>query len=202
MLGLLVLAVVLPGCATVGDQQGVEADPYESFNRGVYAFNSGLDQHVTEPLARGYKRVTPDPMDKGISNFFNNLADVPSALNNLLQGKIDRALSDLSRVMVNTGFGMLGLVDIAGRTGMPNYKEDFGQTLGWWGLEPGPYLVLPFFGPSSARDGVGLLADIYTNPVSFVEDWGTRLGLRATRLVDRRADLLKVSDTLKQATLD
>jgi phospholipid-binding lipoprotein MlaA len=177
-------------------------DPLEPFNRGVYQFNEDLDTAFLKPLAKGYRAITPAPVDRGITNFFDNIADVRNAANNLLQFKLTRAVTSVGRILVNSTVGVLGFVDVASNLNMPKYTEDFGQTLGAWGVSPGPFIVLPFFGPSTGRDTVGLVVDWYTDPLSYVDDGGVAWGLKALRLIDRRADLLAASKVLEQAALD
>jgi phospholipid-binding lipoprotein MlaA len=190
----------LAGCATGPDRD--PRDPLEPLNRAVYSFNDMIDRIALEPLAQGYQAITPAPVDKGITNFFNNLGDLRSAVNNLLQFKIGRAFSDVGRFAVNSTVGVLGLMDVASNMDLPRYNEDFGQTLGVWGVGSGPYVVLPFFGPSSGRDGVGVVVDWFTDPLMLVEDDATRWGLRGLKLIDTRADLLNASRVLDQAALD
>jgi phospholipid-binding lipoprotein MlaA len=177
-------------------------DPWERYNRDMYRFNEALDRSFFQPLARGYNAITPDPVNRGITNFFNNLEDVRSALNNLLQFKFGRALSDVGRVAVNSTAGLLGFMDVASNINLPRYNEDFGQTLGAWGLSSGPYVVLPFFGPSSARDGVGVVVDWFTDPVILIDNQWLRWSMRGLDIVDTRADLLYASRVLELAALD
>lgn len=197
---MLAGSIGLAGCATSPDAN--PQDPFEDFNRSFYNFNKALDEALVEPIGRGYNAVMPGPVNKGITNFFDNLRDVQSAINNLLQLKIGRAFSDVGRIAVNSTVGILGLIDVASNLNLPSYKEDFGQTLGVWGVGAGPYLVLPFFGPSSGRDGIGVVVDWYTDPLYFLDDTGTAWALRGLRLVDLRADLLNVSRVIEQAALD
>ena len=192
----------LGGCATVGSSTPNPRDPLESFNRAMYDFNEGVDRAVVKPLAQGYRAITPIPVDMGVTNFFSNLADVRSAVNNLLQLKVTRAASDVGRVLVNSTVGVAGLFDVATNMNLPRYNEDFGQTLGVWGIGAGPYIVLPFLGPSSGRDAVGLVADWYLDPLTYVDDGGVAWGLKGLRVIDRRADLLAASKVLEQAALD
>lgn len=199
---LAALVSLTSGCATVTKDGEIDKDPYEGFNRTMYSFNEGLDNAVLKPLAKGYNAITPEPVNKGVTNFFNNLADVGSAINNLLQMKLSRAANDVGRVLINTTIGLLGFVDVASNLDMPSYKEDFGQTLGTWGSESGPYIVLPFFGPSSGRDAIGLVVDWFTDPVTYIEDDTTRWSLRGLNVVDTRADLMNASRVLNQAALD
>lgn len=197
---VVALSTALAGCAA--DPERDPRDPFEVYNRDMHRFNEAIDRSLMKPLARGYRSITPDAVDRSVTNFFNNLEDVRSALNNLLQFKIGRAFSDVGRVAVNSTIGLLGLLDVASNMDLPRYDEDFGQTLGVWGLGSGPYVVLPFFGPSSARDGVGVVVDWFTDPVVLIEDEWVRVGLRGLDIVDTRADLLDASRVLEQAALD
>jgi phospholipid-binding lipoprotein MlaA len=194
--------LVLGGCATTDPEFADPRDPLEDFNRAMYSFNDGLDRALVKPLAKGYNAIIPGPVNRGVTNFFNNIDDVTSAVNNLLQFKIGRALSDVSRVMVNTTVGVAGLFDVASNLNIPRYDEDFGQTLGTWGVASGPYIVLPIVGPSSGRDTVGWVVDWFTNPIYYLEDDTVRWGLYGLRFVDRRADLLNASRVLDEAALD
>lgn len=195
---LCAVVVGLAGCATGPDPR----DPWEEYNRSAYSFNDMMDEMLVEPLAKGYNAITPAPVDRGITNMFDNLRDVRSVINNLLQFKIGRAFSDVGRVAVNSTVGILGLLDVASNLNLPSYKEDFGQTLGVWGFESGPFIVLPFFGPSSVRDGVGVVVDWYTDPITYLQDDSDRWMLRGLRLIDVRSDLLSASRVLDQAALD
>lgn len=201
-LALLGGAVALGGCATIDPAQRNPRDPWEPFNRAVFEFNDGLDRAIIKPLAQGYRAVVPAPVDMGVTNFFANLADVRSAVNNLLQFKVTRAASDVGRVVVNSTVGVAGLFDVATNMNLPRYNEDFGQTLGVWGMRSGPYLVLPFFGPSSGRDAIGLVGDWYADPLTYLDDGTVAWGLKGLRVIDRRADLLAASKVLEQAALD
>ncbi|MGH1461993.1 MAG: MlaA family lipoprotein [Neptuniibacter sp.] len=171
--------------------QEVEADPWEGFNRAVFSFNETLDAYALKPLTRGYKAVMPDVIEQGVSNFFDNLADVGTMVNNLLQGKVDNAVEDLGRVAFNSTFGLVGFIDVATPMGIEKHNEDFGQTLGYWGVDSGPYLVLPFFGPTTVRDGVGKVPDTFLDPVHYVEDNGAQNALYITRAIDTRGSLLE-----------
>lgn len=174
----------------------VDADPWEGFNRAVFTFNDTLDRYALKPLAQGYQAVTPDFVETGVGNFFGNLSDVGSIANNLLQGKGDAAGQDLARVVFNSTIGLAGLIDVATPMGLPEHDEDFGQTLGYWGLSSGPYLVLPLLGPSSVRDGIGLIPDSLLDPVGEVDHVRTRNALYATRIIDTRAELLAAEHLL------
>lgn len=201
-IGLAIFVVALFGCATVDPEYRDPGDPFEGFNRAIYRFNEELDRFVLKPIARGYQAVVPAPVNRGVTNFFSNLDDVGSAINNLLQLKLNRAVSDLGRVVVNTTVGLLGFMDVASNINLPKYGEDFDQTLGAWGLPTGPFIVLPLLGPSSARGVVGLVGDWYTDPVTYIEDDRVRYSLRGLNLINRRADLLGASRVLEQAALD
>ncbi|MCO4785514.1 MlaA family lipoprotein [Marinomonas atlantica] len=134
-------------------------DPWEGFNRSMFSFNETVDAYGLKPLAQGYDAITPNFMQKGVSNFFSNLGEVPNVFNNLLQGKWDETASSTFRFIINTTFGIFGLFDVATEMGLKHSEEDFGQTLGYWGVDTGPYLVLPFFGPSTVRDASGMVVD-------------------------------------------
>jgi phospholipid-binding lipoprotein MlaA len=189
---------LLGGCATNGDPR----DPLEPLNRAVYSFNDGFDKVLAKPAAEVYRFVLPDFMRTGVSNFFSNLNDVIVMLNSLLQGKFTQGVSDFARLFVNTTVGVLGLFDVATELDLEKHNEDFGQTLGYWGIGDGPYLVLPFIGPSSARDTVGWVGDFYVWPVTWVDDDTARYALIALRFVSARADLLEASRILETAALD
>jgi phospholipid-binding lipoprotein MlaA len=198
---IMALVLLLAGCATTSDYRDPR-DPLESFNRAMYAFNDTLDKALIKPLAKGYRAITPAPVDKAITNFFGNLADVGSAINNLLQFKLQRAVTDVGRVLVNSTVGLLGFIDVASNMNLQKYGEDFGQTVGAWGAGPGPYIVLPVLGPSSGRDLIGLVVDWYTDPVAYVDPSEARYGLAGLRAIDKRADLLSASRVMEEAALD
>ena len=192
-------ATVLAGCATSGNPK----DPIEGYNRAMFSFNETVDKAVIKPVAQGYNYVTPQPVQTGVSNFFGNLADIWTSVNNLLQGKPGDALSDAGRVLINSTVGILGLFDVATPMGLEKHEEDFGQTLGRWGVGDGAYVVLPILGPRTVRDTVGLAADIYTDPVRDADAHrGYRNTAIALRAIDTRADLLKAEDALEAAALD
>lgn len=188
------------GCATGPNAD--PRDPLEPFNRSVWQFNEGLDRAVLKPTAEAYNAVLPSPVRTGVRNFFGNLADAWTAVNALLQGKGQAAIESFFRVQVNTVFGLGGLIDIASEADIPRHREDFGKTLGRWGVSTGPYLVLPLLGPSTIRDTAALPVDLWGNPLSHLNEGGVAYGLYALRIVDIRAQLLRASGVLDDAALD
>jgi phospholipid-binding lipoprotein MlaA len=198
-LAVLLLPAFLVGCATTG---APPADPFEGLNRGTFAFNDAADKAVLTPLAKGYQAVTPGFVRGGISNAFSNVGDVGTAVNNILQGKPGNAASDVGRVLVNSTLGVLGLFDVATPMGLDKNNEDFGQTLGKWGVPSGPYLVIPLMGPSTLRDVFGRVPDRYTGYSRYVEHVPTRNVLTGVELINLRAELLSASRTLDEASLD
>lgn len=198
LLGFLFLG----GYATADPDFSDPRDPLEGFNRVMFSFNDLLDRAFVKPLAEGYSLIVPAPMDKGVTNFFNNLEDITSAINSLLQFKIAHAATNLTRVVVNTTVGIGGLFDVASHLDLQRHEEDFGQTLGTWGVASGPYLVLPVLGPSSGRDAIGVVVDWFTDPVTYVQDDTVRWSLRGLDLVETRASLLNASRVVDQAALD
>ncbi|MCY1396390.1 putative phospholipid-binding lipoprotein MlaA [compost metagenome] len=166
-------------------------DPWESVNRPIFVFNDTLDTYALKPIAEGYQKVTPQFMQDGVHNFFGNIGDVRNLANDLLQGKVHEAGVDTSRILFNTTFGLAGFIDVATRMGLDRNDEDFGQTLGAWGLGSGPYVMLPFFGPSTLRDAPAKIPDSFLGPYSYIDDVSLRNSIRAVDVVDTRADLLK-----------
>jgi phospholipid-binding lipoprotein MlaA len=200
-LSLLSAGLLLSGCATTNSSVGVN-DPLEGYNRAMYSFNDVVDSAIIKPVAQGYDAVLPDPVQMGVSNFFSNLNEITVILNDLLQLKFGQALDDTGRFLLNSTVGFAGIFDVAGHAGHEANDEDFGQTLGVWGVEPGAYVVLPLFGPRTVRDSFGLIGDTYTNPVTYIDHVSTRNELRALNIVDARANLLGVSNVLDEAALD
>ena len=194
----LMFMFVLGGCASNGNPR----DPLEPLNRGIYKFNDGVDIMFVKPLSEAYRFYLPELARTGVSNVFSNINDVIVALNNLLQGKFVNAMSDVGRIVVNSTIGVLGLIDVATEFGLEKNHEDFGQTLGYWGIGDGPYLVLPFLGPSNFRDGVGWVGDIYTWPVTYVQRVRYRNTITGIRFISARAELLEASKILETAALD
>ncbi|MBL8502862.1 MAG: VacJ family lipoprotein [Rhodocyclaceae bacterium] len=191
-------AGLLGGCATSGNPK----DPIEGFNRAMFGFNEGLDKVIIKPVATGYEAVLPSPLQTGVSNFFSNIADLMIGVNNLIQGKPAQAASDAGRVLVNTTMGFLGIIDVASTMGMEKHEEDFGQTFGRWGMGDGAYVVLPFFGPRTARDTIGLVFDVATDPVSHIDHIPSRNTLLAVRVISDRAQFLKADKVIEEAALD
>jgi phospholipid-binding lipoprotein MlaA len=198
---LLGLHALLVGCATVGASTDPR-DPWEGYNRKVWRFNEAIDQAVLQPVARGYQAAVPEVVRTGVGNFCGNISDVWSFVNNALQLKPRESVHTLARVGINTTVGLLGLVDVASRVDLPRYREDFGQTLGFWGLPSGPYLVLPLLGPSTLRDTAAFPVDRQGDLVGWVQDNPARLGLTGLRLVDLRADVLQAGRVIEGAALD
>ncbi|MGP9684798.1 MlaA family lipoprotein [Halomonas sp. AOP25-F1-15] len=188
---LLVALLATGGCASTQVAQDTNPDdPWEGFNRKVFAFNDVLDRYALKPVAQGYRTVTPDPVQTGVGNFFSNLGEVRTALNSLLQGKPANAGLATSRFLINSTVGVGGLLDYATLMEITADKEDFGQTLAVWGWDDSRYLVLPLLGPSTLRDTTGLPADLAAYPVTYVDDDTARISLTALRLIDVRAGLL------------
>ena len=167
-----------------------EEDPWEGFNRPVFSFNDTLDTYALKPVAKGYQAVTPQLFEDGVHNVFRNIGDVTNLANNLLQGKVHDAGVDGGRLIFNTTFGLLGFFDVASEMGLQRNDEDFGQTLGAWGLGSGPYLVVPFLGPSSLRDAPAKIPDSFLGPYPYIDHVPTRNVTRAVNVVDTRASLL------------
>lgn len=190
--------MLLGGCASTGNPR----DPLEPLNRGVYTFNEAVDTTLLKPAAELYRGLVPGMVRTGVSNVFSNINDVIVALNNLLQGKVTNAASDTGRFVVNSTIGLLGIFDVATPLGLPKNNEDFGQTLGWWGVGDGPYLVLPIFGPSNVRDTFGLVVDMLSDPISYIEPTRDRNIVMGVRAVNRRSQLLEASKILETAALD
>lgn len=197
---LAAVAALLLGCASVPDPD--PGDPWEGYNRSMNSFNEDFDRAIMRPTAEAYKQVVPDLAQRGIGNFFANLGDVWSFANNVLQGKPEPALSSFWRVAINSTIGLGGILDPATEMRLVRYKEDLGQTLGYWGVPPGPYLVLPILGPSTVRDAAALPVDYYAYPTNRLDDKTARYSLLVLRAVDTRARLLGASDLLGGAALD
>lgn len=208
---LLLGTAILTGCATVSGPADPR-DPLESYNRAAYAFNDGFDRYLLKPVAKGYDTITPAPVQKGVGNFFSNLDDILVMFNDLLQFKLIQFASDTGRFLVNSTLGLGGLIDWASDMGMPKHNEDFGQTLGYWGVPEGPYFVMPFLGPSTVRDAPSTFVDAAAFDPVWLEfengyplarrDSDVSWGLTALKFVDARASLLKAENIMDEAALD
>ncbi len=208
---LFLASQLLFGCATVQGPADPR-DPLESYNRAVYQFNDNVDRYFLKPVAQGYDAVTPAPVQKGVSNFFGNLGDVVTIFNDLLQFKVVQFASDTGRFLINSTLGLGGLIDWASDMGLEKHHEDFGQTLGYWGVPPGPYFVIPFVGPSTIRDAGGEVVDtrefdpiwreIHDGFPTSGRDEATAWNLRIAKAIDTRASLLKAEKILDEAALD
>jgi len=183
-----------------------EDDPLEPINRAVFGFNEVIDDTILEPVAKGYKFVTPDPVEESVTNFFNNLGEINTIINSALQLKLDKTLSSSGRLVINSTVGIFGLFDVATTLGITRHNEDFGQTLGYYGVPSGPYLVLPFFGPSSFRDAPSFFADVQMereiSPVHTELHHEERQAIQATNVIDTRANLLQATKILDTAAKD
>jgi phospholipid-binding lipoprotein MlaA len=195
---VLLVAATAAGCATSSNPR----DPYERFNRSMFRFNDAVDRKALKPAATVYKAVVPGFVQTGIGNFYGNLADVWNAVNNLLQGKGEAGMSDVMRVALNSTLGLGGLLDIASEAGMRKHNEDFGQTLGHWGVKSGPYLMLPILGPSTVRDTATLPVDIAADPWGYKEPATVRNIGGVVRVIDQRAAVLDASNLMEEAALD
>jgi len=195
---VILLIFQISGCATHANQ-----DPLESFNRAVYKFNDVADDVIMKPVSKGYKNIAPTFVVKGINNFFNNIRDVVTVVNELLQGKIEFAANDTGRIILNSTIGLLGFIDVHSLSGGERRKEDFGQTLGYWGVSQGAYLVLPFIGPSTTRDAVGFVTDTLAfDPISYINNVRGRNQVRILQFIDARTELLNVSSIMDEASID
>ncbi|PIA73110.1 hypothetical protein CDR19_09900 [Ectopseudomonas toyotomiensis] len=172
-------------------QAASEEDPWESFNRPIFRFNDTVDTYALKPIAQGYRAVTPQFLEDGVHNVFGNIGDVGNLANNLLQGKLHNAGVDTGRLIFNTTFGVLGFFDVAKHMGLRKNDEDFGQTLGVWGLNSGPYLVIPLLGPSTVRDATGRVPDSFLTLYPYMDHVPTRNVTRGVQVVDTRANLLQ-----------
>lgn len=203
---LLVFGILfLTACASIQQTERVaKIDPFERMNRAVFTFNETADQYVVKPAAEAYRYVLPEFVRTGVTNFFSNINDVLIAANNLLQGKPSNAVSDIGRFLVNSTVGILGFFDVATDMGLDKNHEDFGQTLAVWGVGDGPYVVLPFFGPSNVRDTVGLVVDIETDFMINTNKLNSdeKIAVNGLRIINRRADLLDAGQLLEDAAFD
>jgi phospholipid-binding lipoprotein MlaA len=195
---LMVFALTAAGCASAPGRT-VKDDRWESFNRGVYKFNDTIDRAALKPVAQGYKKITPSFVRVGISNFFGNIEYPTTIVNQFLQGKVVMGLRDTGRFLLNTTLGLGGLFDVATPVGLEANDEDLGQTLAVWGVGSGPYVTLPFLGPSSVRDAPSRFADTFLDAASFADiPWEAQWGRRALNVVHSRAELLTLDPTLER----
>jgi phospholipid-binding lipoprotein MlaA len=199
-MGAAAMLSLLAACATGPNAN--PADPLEPFNRSVYRFNEAVDNAVLVPAATAYQRVLPSMVRTGVNNFFGNIGDVWSLANNVAQLKLQDSAETFMRLNVNTFFGLAGLLDIASEAGIPRHEEDFGQTLGHWGVGAGPYVVLPLLGPSTLRDTAAKPVDFYGDPLTHVDDVPWRNSLTVLRVVDTRSQFLRAGRLLDDAALD
>lgn len=181
--------------AVAAENANTNPDPWEPFNRKIYVFNDYLDRYFLKPVAKGYQTVTPQFVEDGVHHMFSNVGEVGNMLNSLLQAKFVNTAESGGRLIVNSTIGLLGFFDVASKMGMQQHDEDFGQTLGYWGVSSGPYLVVPFLGPRTIRDGAGSIADSFTDPVAEgIDHVPTRNELLGVRVIDTRAQLLKAEE--------
>ena len=210
LLALLVGALLaLGGCASTQNfakeargGPGARLDPWENWNRKVFAFNEGLDEKILKPVATGYSKVVPQFVRRSVDNFFSNAADAWSAVNNVLQGKPEPAFSDVVRFTTNTVFGFFGILDIATEFGLEHHYEDFGQTLGRWGFGPGAYIVWPLLGPSTVRETIALPLDRAASPALYINDGRYQFGIVGLQIINTRANLLGASQVIDDIALD
>ena len=208
LLSSLVISITLAGCASTATTVADPNDPWAGWNRGTQTFNDNLDKAILKPIAKGYQWITPEFVDEGVTNFFSNINDIGVFLNDLLQFKLTQSGMDGGRFLINTTAGVAGFIDVASMIDLPKHKEDFGQTLGYWGVPSGSYLVLPFFGPSSPRDAVGLVGDALFNPLTYVSVFGgaavnaATAGSRALDVTDRRANLMTTEKIVDEGAVD
>ncbi len=203
---LLIATLVFTSLISSSVAKASDDDPLEPMNRAIFGFNEVVDDAILEPVAEGYRYITPDPIEDSISNFFNNLGEINTIVNSALQLKLDKTVSSSSRFVINSTVGVLGLFDVATTLGIDRHREDFGQTLGHYGISPGPYLVLPFFGPSSLRDAPGFYIDVLIekdiSPIHTELHHEERQIIQATNVIDTRANLLKATKILDTAAKD
>lgn len=194
----LLLAGFLLSGQVLAESARNNEDPWEGFNRKVFAFNEKVDTYALKPAAKGYKAITPDPVERGISRMFANVGEVVNILNDVLQGKFKQAGNDTGRLVINTTIGLVGFFDVADDFGLPkNEGEDFGQTLGYWGVDSGPYVVIPFFGPSTVRDAPSRVVDRLVNPINEIDHVPTRNTIYGFEVLSTRADLLEAEKFIR-----
>ena len=194
---LLAAVVATSVGANAAENKAINPDPWEPFNRKIYAFNDFADRYFLKPVAKGYDKITPQFLEDGVHNIFSNVGEVDNFLNSLLQAKFKNSAESGGRFIINSTIGLLGFFDVASKMGMQVHEEDFGQTLGYWGVHSGPYLVVPLLGPRTLRDGFGSVGDAYTDPVPrAIDHVPTRNEVLGGRVIDTRAQLLKVEELI------
>ena len=202
---LVFVAAAIVGCTTIRESRGgpgQRLDPWENWNRKVFNFNEDVDRAVLRPVANAYVDVVPQPVRRSVGNFFGNFADAWSAINNMLQGKFEAGFEDATRVGANTLFGLFGILDVASEMGLEHHNEDFGQTLGRYGVGAGAYIVLPILGPSTVRDTAALPLDRLASPPAFFNGTGTQIDLTLLQIVNTRAGLLGATRVIDDISLD
>ena len=197
---LVLVALGLGGCASTPPEGGVDYDPLEKPNRTLFRFNEAIDKVTLKPIAKGYKKITPEPIRNGVTNFSRNLATPGSAINNFLQGKPGDGMQELARFVINSTFGIAGIIDVATFGGIEAHREDFGQTAAVWGAPAGPYVVLPFLGPRTMRETLMLPLDILADPLWHYDNSSWRTKLWGLRLIDVRMRLLPLEDLMKDSS--
>lgn len=205
LLALCAQLAMLGACTTIKAARagpGQRLDPWENWNRKVFAFNEGLDDKVLRPVATAYVDVVPQPVRSGVGNFFGNVQDAWSAVNNLLQGKVEKSMQDVMRVGTNTLFGLFGVIDVATEMGFDHQYEDFGQTLASWGVGAGAFVMLPVLGPSSVRDTAALPLDRAASPALLINGGATQAGITTLQLINTRASLLGATKIIDEISLD
>lgn len=196
---ILLLSMIAGSCASLADPAAASPnpDPWEGFNRKIYAFNDVADRYFLKPVAKGYDTITPQFLEDGIHNIFTNVGSVNDILNSLLQAKFKNSAESTGRLLINSTVGLLGFFDVAGRMGLQPHEEDFGQTLGYWGVGPGPYLVIPLLGSRTVRDATGSVPDAFADPVPYlIGHVPTRNQVLGGRVIDGRAQLLKAEELI------
>lgn len=194
-LALMASALLVSTQSIAAEGESVNVDPWEPFNRKVYVFNDVLDRYFLKPVAKGYQAVTPQFVEDGVHHMFGNIGEVGNVVNSLLQAKFKNTAESGGRFVVNSTIGLLGFFDVASTMGLQLHEEDFGQTLGYWGVHSGPYLMVPFLGPRTVRDGAGSIVDGFSDPVQYTIDHvPTRNEVLGARLVDARAQLIKAEE--------
>jgi phospholipid-binding lipoprotein MlaA len=207
-IGLLVIANLLNACSTTPVNDGDHKDPWESWNRDIHGFNKDVDDAILKPVAKGYQNTVPNPVDESITNVFSNINDIGVTINDFLQLKFLQGGMDASRFLINTTVGLVGVFDVAKELDLPKHDEDFGQTLGFWGVPSGNYMVLPFLGSSTPRETIGLIGDALFNPLTYVSFFGgfaanaATVGATAIDVTDTRSDLMQSEKIINEASVD